>query len=274
MSLTAGLGVFREGARWPRALSCTIALAAVALIGGTTVGQAADPAKRAAKNASPSKTAAPIKDAAPAESSADFVPTVARKAAGEGNAAFIRKDYDTARKAYQQVLDLVPDNLLGLLNLGVVEFSAGNSDAAEALLKKAVRIRIETAAAWLTLGIIYMDQDRFDEALAALSQAVLHDPRNARARNYLGVVIGRNGWIDGAQFELRRAVELDPSYADAHYNLAAFYLQDKPPSVELARRHYYRSLELGAPADSEIENKLKSDGPAKTEKPARLERPR
>ena len=246
-------------------------------------GISAEPAKKAApagKSAEPAKTPAESKgkDAAkgsePAEPSVDFVPTVARKAAGEGNAAFLRKDYVAARKAYQQVLDLVPNNLLGLVNLGVVEFSSGNNDAAEVLLKKAVRIRMETSAAWLALGIIYMDQERFDEALAALSQAVLYDQHNARARNYLGVVIGRNGWVEGAQFELRRAVEIDPSYADAHYNLAAFYLQDKPPSIELARRHYYRSLELGAPADLSIEKKLKPPEPEKIEKPTGLERPR
>jgi tetratricopeptide (TPR) repeat protein len=210
--------------------------------------------------------------AAPQEASPDFVPNVAREAAAQGNAAFARKDYPAARKAYQRVIDLVPDNLLGIVNLGVVEFSAGDNAKAEELLKKAVRIRMETAAAWLTLGIIYMDQDRFDEALAALSQAVLHDPRNPRARNYLGVVIGRNGWVDGAQFELRRAVELDPAYADAHYNLAAFYLQDKPPSVELARRHYYRALELGAKADPEIEKNLRQSEPPDPGKPAGLER--
>jgi tetratricopeptide (TPR) repeat protein len=208
----------------------------------------------------------------PATPSPDFVPTVAREAAAQGNAAFTRKDYPAARKAYQRVLDLVPDNLLGLVNLGVVEFSSGDNVKAEELLRKAVRIRMETAAAWLTLGIIYMDQERFDEALAALSQAVLYDPRNARARNYLGVVIGRNGWLDGAQFELRRAVELDPGYADAHYNLAAFYLQDKPPSIELARRHYYRALELGAQSDPIIEKTLKAEVPPKAEKPAGLER--
>lgn len=210
--------------------------------------------------------------AAPQESSPDFVPNVARDAAAQGNAAFARKDYPAARKAYQRVLDLVPDNLLGIVNLGVVEFSSGDKAKAEELLKKAVRIRMETAAAWLTLGIIYMDQDRFDEALAALSQAVLYDPRNPRARNYLGVVIGRNGWVDGAQFELRRAVELDPAYADAHYNLAAFYLQDKPPSVELARRHYYRAIELGAKPDPEIENTLRQTEPPNPGKPAGLER--
>ena len=190
-----------------------------------------------------------------------FVPTIAKEAAAEGNAAFLRKDYAAARKAYQRVVDLVPDNPLGLVNLGVVEFSTGNLDKAEELLKKAVAMRLETPAAWLTLGIIYMDKEQFDAALAALSQAVLQDPRNPRARNYLGVVVGRKGWIDGAQSELRRAVELDPSYSDAHYNLAVFYLEEKPPAIELARRHYYRAIELGAEKDAAIEKVLKSDAP-------------
>lgn len=188
----------------------------------------------------------------------NFVPTIAREAAAEGNAAFAKKDLAGARRAYTRVLDLVPDNLLGLVNLGVVEFSAGNHARAEELLKKAVSLRIETAAAWQTLGIIYMDQERFDEALAALAQAVVQDPHNSRARNYLGVVIGRKGWVDGAQSELRHAVELDPNYADAHYNLAVFYLEEKPPATELARRHYYRAVELGAEKDKAMEKVFNS----------------
>ena len=189
------------------------------------------------------------------------MPGIAKSAAADGNAAFLRKDYANARKAYQRVLDLVPNNVLGLVNLGVVEFSSGNPDKAEELLKKAVTIRLENPAAWLTLGIIYMDREQFDAALAALAQAVLQAPRNPRARNYLGVVIGRKGWIDGAESELRRAVELDPSYSDAHYNLAVFYLEEKPPAVELARRHYFRAIELGAEKDPAIEKVLKSEPP-------------
>ena len=72
---------------------------------------------------------------------AQFVPGIAKSAAADGNAAFLRKDYANARKAYQRVLDLVPNNVLGLVNLGVVEFSSGNPDKAEELLKKAVTIR-------------------------------------------------------------------------------------------------------------------------------------
>jgi len=150
-------------------------LALAALLVATAPGFAQSP--------SPSPESKPVK----------FVPTVAKVAESEGNTAFMRKDYAGARKAYQKVLDLVPDNVLGLTNLGVVEFSSGNTAKAEELLKKAVSIRLQNPAAWLTLGIIYMDQEHFDEALAALAQAVLQDPRNPRARNYLGVVIGRKG---------------------------------------------------------------------------------
>jgi tetratricopeptide (TPR) repeat protein len=187
-----------------------------------------------------------------------YVPEVARQAAAEGNAAFARRDFERARRAYSSVLDLAPDNLLGLINLGVVEYSLRRLDDAEGHLKRAVQIKLDAAPAWLTLGIIYMDQNRLDEALAALAQATLYDPRNARARNYLGVVVGRKGWIDGAQAELRKAVEIDPSYSDAHFNLAVFYLEGKPPSTELARRHYYRAIELGAEPDPEIEKTLKT----------------
>jgi Flp pilus assembly protein TadD len=185
-----------------------------------------------------------------------YVPDIASDAAIEGNEAFAEGDLERARTAYTRVLELVPGNLVGLVNLGVVEFKSGNLARAEELLREAVRTRIETAPAWLTLGIIYMDQGRLNEALAALTQATLYDPGNPRARNYLGVVIGRKGWLDGAQSELRKAVEIDPAYSDAHFNLAFFYLERKPPLVELARRHYLRSIELGAEPDKEIETEI------------------
>lgn len=194
--------------------------------------------------------------AAPPVNDGKYVPEIAREAAAEGQAAFARKDYDRARRSFKKALDLAPDNLVVLINLGVVEFYAGKYPEAESVLKRAVQLKLDTAPAWLTLGTMYMEEGRLDEALAALSQAVLYDPKNARARNYLGVVVGRKGWVDGAQDELRKAVEIDPNYTDAHYNLAAFYMENKPPSVELARRHYFRAVELGAEKDPELEKAL------------------
>jgi len=196
--------------------------------------------------------------AQPVRNPVTFVPEVARRAAADGNAAFAKGDYDAARKSYQEVLRLVPDNLTGLVNLGVVEFRAGNIVEAEKVLKQTIGIRLETGPAWLTLGILYYEQNRMDEALAALAQAVLYDPANARAHNYFGVVMGAKGWFDAAESELRRAVEIDSEYRDAHYNLAILYMQRRPPAVELAKRHYFRSTELGAPPDPALEKRLKS----------------
>jgi Flp pilus assembly protein TadD len=196
-----------------------------------------------------------------AEEQKKFIPQVLAEALAEGNRAFTAKDYPAARRAYEQALAVDPDNLVALVNLGMADFQSDDNVKARDLLEKAVRLRLDTAPAWLTLGIIHMDSDRFPEALAALSQATLLDPENPRARNFLGVVIGRQGWIDGAQQELRRAVELDPAYADAHYNLAAFYLEEKPPAVELARRHYFKALELGVEKDTAMEKVLQSSKP-------------
>jgi tetratricopeptide (TPR) repeat protein len=183
-------------------------------------------------------------------------PSEAQKAENAGVKAFQKGDLEAARKDFEKLLQLAPDNLIGLMNLGAVEYRLKLYAAAEKHLKRVVRLQPETAAAWLTLGVLYCDQDKLDAALAALSQAVLLDPKNPRAHNYLGVTVGRKGWYSGAESELQRALELEPDFADAHFNLALFYLQRDPPAIELARRHYARALELGAPPDPLVEKSL------------------
>lgn len=189
----------------------------------------------------------------PTPDPATYVPEIARVEAARGNEAFSKGDFKAARAAYERVLDLAPNNLVALVNLGLVEFRAGEPAKAEKYLRQALQQRLETGPAWLTLGVMEFGQGRMEEAFAALSQAVLYDPGNARAHNYLGAVLGRKGWLDGAEAELRRAVEIDENSRDAHYNLAVIYLQRKPPAIELARRHYFRSIELGGKPDPDIE---------------------
>ncbi len=53
-------------------------------------------------------------------------------------------------------------------------------------------------------------------------------------------------------------INIDPNYTDAQYNLAVFYLENKPLPSRLARRHYFRAVELGAEPDPEIEATLKN----------------
>ena len=161
-------------------------------------------------------------------------------------------DLAGAKKDFQKVLTLAPDNVATTINLGLVAYRQKQYAEAERLLKKAVRVQPEAGLGWLVLGVIYYDQDKLDAALAALAQAALVEPKNAMVHQYLGVTVGKKGWLSGAEDELRKAIDIEPGYAEAHFNLAVFYLQRTPPSVELARRHYQKALDLGAAPDADV----------------------
>jgi tetratricopeptide (TPR) repeat protein len=163
---------------------------------------------------------------------------------------------DDAYAAFQSFLKVAPNNLTGLVNLGVIEYRRKHPAEAERLLKSAVRIDLDNAPAWLTLGMLYYEQSKYDDALAALSRSALVEPKNAVVHNYLAATIGAKGWTDGAELELQKALELDPAYGEAHFNLAVLYLQRNPPAIELARRHYARARDLGQPADPLVEKTL------------------
>jgi Tfp pilus assembly protein PilF len=188
-----------------------------------------------------------------ARAEAPLVPTVVAATAAEGDAALAQGDLETARKAYTRVLEVDENNLSALVNLGMVAYRSGDHGEAVVLLERALGQRLSTAPAWLALGMVRMELGEDEAAFASFAQAVLHAPRDARARNFLGAAAARLGWMDAAQDALRRAVELDPGNADAHYNLAVLYLEEEPPALELARRHYFKSRELGVEKDAAME---------------------
>jgi tetratricopeptide (TPR) repeat protein len=175
--------------------------------------------------------------------------------------AMTKGDLVAAQKDFLKVLQMVPDNVPTMINLGLLEYRQKNYGEAERRLQSAVRLSPDSGAGWLVLGIVQYDQNKFDHALASLAQAAVLEPKNAVVHHYLGVTIGQKGWYSGAEEEMRRALELDPSYAEAHFNLSVFYLQRTPPAVELARRHYQRALELGAAPDPDVERGLTTPKP-------------
>lgn len=180
----------------------------------------------------------------------------AQKLHDEALAAFQKGELVTAKFGFEKVLELAPGNAPALLNLALVEQHMKQFDSSARHLKQILRNDPENAPAWLILGISAYQQDKLDAAHAHLAQAVLYAPKNPQARQFLGVTLGRKGWYSAGEEELRRAIELDPKFADAHYNLAVLYMQRVPASIELARRHYQKALELGAPPDAVLAKKF------------------
>jgi Flp pilus assembly protein TadD len=191
----------------------------------------------------------------PAEDTPAYPPEVT-DALVKGNEAFKKGDFKNAKKHFARMLELLPDHPAALANLASAEYRLENLAEAETLQRRAARAQPESAHHWITLGIICLEQKKVYDAISAFAQAVALQPDSARAHGYLGVTFGRQEWFAAAEKELRKALELDPDYADAHFNLALTYLNRRPPSVELARRHYYAALDLGAQPDPAVEKRL------------------
>ena len=172
----------------------------------------------------------------------------------EAEQSFAKGQLEKADAAYASALAIAPNIPSLLVSAAAVKTRLGKLEESRTMLRKALSLDLDNAAAWKLLGMNALEQKRDDEAFACLAQSTLHDSNNPRAHNYLGMAAGRKGWSEASEQELRRAVELDPNYADANFNLAVLYLGRNPPLIELARRHYQRALDLGAKRDPAIEN--------------------
>jgi hypothetical protein len=88
---------------------------------------------------------------------------------------------------------------------------------------------------------------------------VAENPADPRAHNSLAIILKRIGWTNGAEVELQKALDLDPDYTEAHFNLAVMYLERKPPSLEMAGRHYRKARALGAAPDEIVEQQIRGE---------------
>lgn len=166
---------------------------------------------------------------------------------------FEAQDFAGAEKVFQDIVETVPDNYYILSNLGAVQIESGKLSAAEVALKKAIQINETDSYAHRNLGIVYSRQGRIDAAITALRRSVEADEKDAVAHNYLGVCLGQKEDRQDAEKEFKRAISIDPGYAAAHFNLAVLYATTQPPALKLAKQHYSRATELGAPPDASLE---------------------
>jgi len=206
------------------------------------------------KNVSPSGLALGVLDA---RVDGGGLPEEVKKLAEEGALASADRDWKKAQSIYQKMVQKAPRNALAFANLGVVEYRLENYEAARAALNRSLHLNPSISQNWLTLGRIQHKEGKLELAISSLTRALHEDPRDPRTRLYLAIAAYDYGWGATAETELLRAIQIDENYADAHFNLALMYLEKKPPAVELARRHYYRAVDLGSKPDREIEAQLK-----------------
>ncbi len=177
--------------------------------------------------------------------------------ADDAKRLFSKGDMQGAAAKYEQILQSEPSNLFALSNLGVIRFRQDKIDEAEKALQTALAIDPHDSFSLSVLGIVHYQQNRLDEAIGDLTRAIAINPNNHETHNYLGITYSQKGYQEAAEKELLKAIELQPNYGDAHFNLAVVFASQMPPSIELARRHYRKALELGMENDPELEKLLK-----------------
>jgi putative PEP-CTERM system TPR-repeat lipoprotein len=113
-----------------------------------------------------------------------------------------------------------------LLTLAARTFvAAGDSAAAERVLRQAIEEDPSHLPAFVALGQLYIGLGRLDEARAEFESVARRSPKPAAAITMLGTILEASGQIDAARREYERAVGLDPSAAVAANNLAWIYAE-------------------------------------------------
>jgi len=166
---------------------------------------------------------------------------------------FDRQDYLQAENSFKEALGYSPDDCFALSNLGVVEFQLGKLKEAEEALTKASQKKTDSSFALTTLGIVNYRQERLGDAERRFAR-----PSPSTSRISPPTTISESCWLPQgrekpAKSEIMKAIEINKNYADAHFNLAVIYATGKPPSKMMAKKHYAKALELGAPPDPSLE---------------------
>ncbi|MES9852664.1 MAG: tetratricopeptide repeat protein [Candidatus Thiodiazotropha sp. L084R] len=120
-------------------------------------------------------------------------------------------------------------------------------------LQELIKQNPNQAAPHINLGIIQLSENDPEAAEKSFKAALEIDKQNPPAHNQLGVALRMQGRFSEAEQAYQAALKHEPAYDLAHRNLGILYdlYLAKP---ELALEHYQRYQTLAGTKDKEIEN--------------------
>jgi tetratricopeptide (TPR) repeat protein len=131
-----------------------------------------------------------------------------------------------AEADFRHSLEVKPDNVEAVMNLGILQQKRLDLDGAIALLKQAAEIADRDpihgagyARVYTHLGQAFKAKGDSKAALAAFYQAVQMDHHDLDAINGIGVIYYERGKLDAARKWYEDAIKIDPLYLRAHTNL-------------------------------------------------------
>ncbi len=183
-------------------------------------------------------------------------PTSVEKLIGQANESYMKKDFESAAKSYQDALRAEPKNVTALIGLGITRQRENKHADAEVSLQKALAYDPTNEPAAFALGVTYFKQERWKDAMTYFEKSLAKRPDNASGRHYLGIIATKLNLIERAEREFKTALAIDPAYGEAHFNLAVLYITWDPPQWDKARAEYSEAIKKGVRPDPNLEKLL------------------
>jgi Tfp pilus assembly protein PilF len=142
-------------------------------------------------------------------------------------------DVANARRLYDSVLVLVPNDADALNNQGVLLLSQREMGRSMELLRRAAAIAPRKADIWNNIGTVYREQGKRDDAVGAFRQALSLDPQHPGAKIGLAQEYIAISSYAQARLLLEEVVGTHPQLSEAHYILGQLLerLQDRAGAV-------------------------------------------
>jgi Tfp pilus assembly protein PilF len=149
-------------------------------------------------------------------------------------------EYDRARRACQEALEINPRSAEALNNLGVVLLETGSAQQAEAHFVKALEYEPDGKESRLNLASLLRRQGEPEKARVHYQEALRIDPDLFEARLPLGSDLLELGNVEEATEHLAKAVRLRPYDPEANYLLGLAMEKQGDPGQ--ATVHYEQAL--------------------------------
>jgi tetratricopeptide (TPR) repeat protein len=169
------------------------------------------------------------------------IPKAARKAYEQGTKEARRGHAEKAVAHFQRALELHPDYLEALNDLGVQYMKLNRSADARAAFQRALEIDPRAPHPYVNIGVLHLHERAFAEAAACFERAVELDPGNWSSRMLLGLALFQMNELDRAQSEWEKALSLGepPTVSIVRLHLANLFLRrrDLAKAIEQSEKY-------------------------------------
>jgi tetratricopeptide (TPR) repeat protein len=132
-----------------------------------------------------------------------------------------------AWRAYNNAIQLNPENARAFEEIGLLYLSAKRRELAKVNLERAIEIDATRWRSYNALGVLADTEQQYDLAIEYYTAALDNNPESAMLLNNLGYSHYLAGDLDEAEIHFRIAVSADGNYLPAMANLGLIYARQR-----------------------------------------------